>query len=144
MLNVQNKNSSYFVEWIPNNVKSSVRRCTCVSCRKPSKVCTYHLHVHWTDDEAALQLVLQYRTSGDAEMCGAVRYLLLPCVNSAVHCPAAKQLQCPTLLTWQEWCADLRHTAEGTQDERNLPRQHDSHSRDVQARQRAVHRHVQA
>ena len=26
MLNVQNKNSSYFVEWIPNNVKSSVRR----------------------------------------------------------------------------------------------------------------------
>jgi tubulin beta len=25
MLNVQNKNSSYFVEWIPNNVKSSVR-----------------------------------------------------------------------------------------------------------------------
>lgn len=24
MLNVQNKNSSYFVEWIPNNVKSSV------------------------------------------------------------------------------------------------------------------------
>merc|ERR1719199_2253106 len=25
MLNVQNKNSSYFVEWIPNNIKSSVR-----------------------------------------------------------------------------------------------------------------------
>ena len=24
MLNVQNKNSSYFVEWIPNNIKSSV------------------------------------------------------------------------------------------------------------------------
>jgi len=24
MLNVQNKNSSYFVEWIPNNVKTSV------------------------------------------------------------------------------------------------------------------------
>ncbi|KAE8690335.1 Tubulin beta-1 chain [Hibiscus syriacus] len=24
MINVQNKNSSYFVEWIPNNVKSSV------------------------------------------------------------------------------------------------------------------------
>ncbi|GKE53471.1 tubulin beta-1 chain [Tanacetum coccineum] len=24
MMNVQNKNSSYFVEWIPNNVKSSV------------------------------------------------------------------------------------------------------------------------
>jgi hypothetical protein len=24
MLNVQNKNSSYFVEWIPNNVKASV------------------------------------------------------------------------------------------------------------------------
>ena len=24
MLNVQNKNSSYFVEWIPNNVKSSI------------------------------------------------------------------------------------------------------------------------
>lgn len=24
VLNVQNKNSSYFVEWIPNNVKSSV------------------------------------------------------------------------------------------------------------------------
>lgn len=28
MLNVQNKNSSYFVEWIPNNVKSSVRPLT--------------------------------------------------------------------------------------------------------------------
>merc|ERR1711931_162194 len=25
MLNVQNKNSSYFVEWIPNNVKTAVR-----------------------------------------------------------------------------------------------------------------------
>ena len=24
LLNVQNKNSSYFVEWIPNNVKASV------------------------------------------------------------------------------------------------------------------------
>merc|ERR1712142_60628 len=24
MLNVQNKNASYFVEWIPNNIKSSV------------------------------------------------------------------------------------------------------------------------
>jgi tubulin beta len=24
MLNVQNKNSSYFVEWIPNNIKCSV------------------------------------------------------------------------------------------------------------------------
>ena len=24
MLNVQNKNSSYFVEWIPNNIKSSI------------------------------------------------------------------------------------------------------------------------
>ncbi len=24
MLNVQNKNSSYFVEWIPNNIKTSV------------------------------------------------------------------------------------------------------------------------
>lgn len=31
MLNVQNKNSSYFVEWIPNNVKSSV-------CDIPPKV----------------------------------------------------------------------------------------------------------
>ncbi|CAJ1015557.1 Tubulin C-terminal domain containing protein, putative [Leishmania lindenbergi] len=25
MLNVQNKNSSYFIEWIPNNIKSSIR-----------------------------------------------------------------------------------------------------------------------
>ena len=25
MLNVQNKNSSYFVEWIPNNIKSAVQ-----------------------------------------------------------------------------------------------------------------------
>ena len=24
MMNVQNKNSSYFVEWIPNNVKTAV------------------------------------------------------------------------------------------------------------------------
>ena len=26
MLNVQNKNSRYFVEWIPNNVKTAVSR----------------------------------------------------------------------------------------------------------------------
>ena len=24
MLNIQNKNSSYFVEWIPNNIKTAV------------------------------------------------------------------------------------------------------------------------
>ncbi len=34
MLNVQNKNSSYFVEWIPNNVKSSVRPLA-----RPSTLC---------------------------------------------------------------------------------------------------------
>ena len=32
MLNVQNKNSSYFVEWIPNNVKSSVRLSAARCC----------------------------------------------------------------------------------------------------------------
>ena len=30
MLNVQNKNSSYFVEWIPNNIKASV--CDALTC----------------------------------------------------------------------------------------------------------------
>ena len=29
MLNVQNKNSSYFVEWIPNNVKCSICDIPC-------------------------------------------------------------------------------------------------------------------
>ena len=27
MLNVQNKNSSYFVEWIPNNIKAALGTC---------------------------------------------------------------------------------------------------------------------
>ena len=34
MLNVQNKNSSYFVEWIPNNIKASV--CD-IRVRHPTK-----------------------------------------------------------------------------------------------------------
>merc|ERR1711907_921055 len=39
MLNVQNKNSSYFVEWIPNNIKSSV-------CDIPPKA-----FLHWYTGE---------------------------------------------------------------------------------------------
>ena len=38
MLNVQNKNSSYFVEWIPNNVKSSV---SCRPCQLLREVQQY-------------------------------------------------------------------------------------------------------
>lgn len=43
---IQNKNSSFFVEWIPNNIKSSV-------CDIPPKgikmsaTCTYYLAVHY-------------------------------------------------------------------------------------------------
>ena len=38
MLNVQNKNSSYFVEWIPNNCKSSI-------CDIPPRgICFLQLH----------------------------------------------------------------------------------------------------
>jgi Tubulin C-terminal domain len=40
MLNVQNKNSSYFVEWIPNNVKSSVR----VWLSHQQHLCMYRAH----------------------------------------------------------------------------------------------------
>lgn len=41
MLNVQNKNSSYFVEWIPNNVKSSVRML-CVEAHMYICLCKAH------------------------------------------------------------------------------------------------------
>ena len=37
MLNVQNKNSSYFVEWIPNNIKASV--CDALLIRSISVSC---------------------------------------------------------------------------------------------------------
>ena len=40
MLNVQNKNSSYFVEWIPNNVKTAV----CDIPPRGLKVSKYFLH----------------------------------------------------------------------------------------------------
>merc|ERR1711918_145321 len=59
MLNVQNKNSSYFVEWIPNNIKSSV--------------CDIHLRVsRWHLSSSVIPL--QFRS------CGSVfRSSLLAC-----------------------------------------------------------------
>ena len=47
MLNVQNKNSSYFVEWIPNNVKSSVRHPICLACIDMHAL--LHSAPAWTD-----------------------------------------------------------------------------------------------
>ncbi len=44
MLNVQNKNSSYFVEWIPNNVKSSVRAPLVAPCPARTDV---NPHLYW-------------------------------------------------------------------------------------------------
>ena len=38
MLNVQNKNSSYFVEWIPNNVKSSVSSISQLLTSRPAAI----------------------------------------------------------------------------------------------------------
>ena len=58
MLNVQNKNSSYFVEWIPNNVKSSVRRCARVKAHTQRTV-VHHLHVlHAQQHRAASQIIV--------------------------------------------------------------------------------------
>ena len=62
MLNVQNKNSSYFVEWIPNNVKTSV----CDIPPGPQDV----RHLHW-------QL---HRHPGDVQAC-----------QRAVHCHVPSQ-----------------------------------------------------
>ena len=42
MLNVQNKNSSFFVEWIPNNVKTAV--CD-IPPRGKCFVCIYFLYM---------------------------------------------------------------------------------------------------
>eukprot|EP00439_Symbiodinium_sp_Y106_P009069 s973_g1.t1 len=44
MLNVQNKNSSYFVEWIPNNIKASV-------CDIPPKGLKMAAFLHWYTGE---------------------------------------------------------------------------------------------
>ena len=104
MLNVQNKNSSYFVEWIPNNVKSSV----CGQAKLVASLvdlCKISTRFWWVDAMQMQELVI--------------------CLRDVA-------------------CAGVRHSAEGTQDERNVPGQHDGHSGDVQARQRAVHGHVPA
>ena len=55
MLNVQNKNSSYFVEWIPNNVKCSICDIPCapipavvqfVACLQAVALRDVQAHVH--------------------------------------------------------------------------------------------------
>eukprot|EP00483_Globobulimina_turgida_P000066 UN00066 len=43
MLNVRNKNSSYFVEWIPNNIKSSV-------CDIPPRGLKMSVDIRWKYD----------------------------------------------------------------------------------------------
>ena len=40
MLNVVNKNSSYFVEWIPNNVKASICDIPPKGLKVPTSMCT--------------------------------------------------------------------------------------------------------
>ncbi|KAF8306732.1 beta-tubulin [Trypanosoma cruzi] len=44
MLNVQNKNSSYFIEWIPNNIKSSICDIPPKASRWPSPLSATTLH----------------------------------------------------------------------------------------------------
>ena len=45
MLNVQNKNSSYFVEWIPNNVKCSICDIPCaLPAMLPAAKCCHEEH----------------------------------------------------------------------------------------------------
>merc|ERR1712048_1318227 len=55
MLNVQNKNSSYFVEWIPNNMKCSI----CDIAQGPQDVCRLprQLDLHAGGDEARRRAV---------------------------------------------------------------------------------------
>merc|ERR1739848_403959 len=58
MINVQNKNSSYFVEWIPNNIKSSV----CDIPPKGLKMSStfWQLHRHPGDVQARFRAVHRY------------------------------------------------------------------------------------
>ena len=52
MLKVQNKNSSYFVEWIPNNIKSSV-------CNVPPKQPTTDMSATFIGNTTAIQDVFR-------------------------------------------------------------------------------------
>ena len=102
MLNVQNKNSSYFVEWIPNNVKSSI-------CDIPPK--GLKLSATFIGNSTAIQEV----RGG-----GGVRVLARVCV---LGCGGVE----PSLVP----------------PGNPSPPTHPARS-DVQARERAVHCHVQA
>jgi len=69
MLNVQNKNSSYFVEWIPNNVKSSVRGFPFESCPVHASVmpCLYCVALALCDAVASTR-TLHLLASSDQEL----------------------------------------------------------------------------
>merc|ERR1712195_192647 len=77
MLNVQNKNSSYFVEWIPNNIKSSV-------CDIPPRVSRWQL--------CSLATQPPSRSSGSV------------CQSSSLACSVARHSFTGTLArAWTRW-----------------------------------------
>jgi hypothetical protein len=117
MLNVQNKNSSYFVEWIPNNVKSSV----CDIPPKGLKVSSFP------------QRSLPGCTCTPCFVCLSQLATALLRAALAVAAPACSIV--PRLTR----CAALSSLFS---DVRHLHRQLDRHPGDVQARVGAVHCHV--
>ena len=76
MISVQNKNSSYFIEWIPNNVKSS-------TCDIPPHG-LYGIHVLWK----------LYSHSGDVQE--SVNNSL-PCLGERLSCTGTQVKE------WTKW-----------------------------------------
>jgi tubulin beta len=113
MLNVQNKNSSYFVEWIPNNVSRAhvlERGDGVAKCQ----------HAGWVEPHLA---------------CASWPPTVTPPPRSPPACPHHAPPPAGQVL-------HLRHPSPRPEDERHLCGQHHGGAGDVQARQRAVHRHV--
>ena len=70
MLNVQNKNSSYFVEWIPNNVKSSI-------CDVPPK--GLKMSATFVGNSTAIQEMFKSATDIGGDGAGALMWGLGSC-----------------------------------------------------------------
>jgi hypothetical protein len=109
MMNVQSKNSSYFVEWIPVS-------------RAPLRVCAW---------AGCVRVVLQRWL----RMCGSA--LVLHLFQPAL--PHHDCLPAPPRPAEQHQGQRVRHPAKGPQDGGHLHRQLHRHPRDVQAHRRAVH-----
>ena len=65
MMNIQNKNSSYFVEWIPNNVKTAV-------CDIPPK--GLKMSATFIGNSTAIQELFKVHNSSDCKLPGVISY----------------------------------------------------------------------